>query len=190
MRIRRADPNDADLLVRIIDLASDGVLPAIWADLAPNGMSPAEVGRAMVLAEDGPFSHANGFVAEADGQGLGAMIGYRLPETPEPPDADVPPAFRPVQALESRVPRHWYVNMIAVLPEARNKGCGAALLGLAAKLARAGGCPGVALIVAASNEGAMRLYRDLGYEERARCPFDTSAYGHPPTEAVLMVRQI
>ena len=56
--------------------------------------------------------------------------------------------------------------------------------------AGAAGCPAMALIVAASNGAATGLYRKLGFAEQDRCLFDVSAYGQPPTDALLMVKPL
>ena len=184
--VRPATPGDADLLLRVIDLASEGVLPALWAEFAPEGVAPTDIGRALVLAEDGPFSHVSAAVIEQGGVPSGAMIGYRLRGDAD--DDPVPPAFAPVKALEATVAGDWYVNVIAVLPEARGLGLGAGLMAEAEARARAAGCPEVALIVAASNAAATGFYRSLGFAERNRCRFDASVYGHPPTDALLMTK--
>ncbi|MDJ0824536.1 MAG: GNAT family N-acetyltransferase [Rhodobacter sp.] len=190
MRIRAATLGDADLLVRCIDLASEGVLPAIWAEMAPAGVDPMQVGQATVLAEEGQFSHRFAHVIEADAAPAGAMISLQLPAVSPPPDPEVPEIFRPIEALEHQAPEYWYINVVAVLPEAQGRGLGAALLRHAEALAREAGAPGVALIVAASNEGAMRFYRRLGFSETARCPFDVTVFGMAPTEAVLMTKSL
>ena len=186
--IRQATPGDVELLLQVIDEASEGVLPALWAEFAPEGVDPGEIGRAMVLAEEGPFSHRAAAVIERDGKALGAVIGYPL--TGEPDEDPVPPAFEPIKAMEAQMTGDWYVNMVAVLPEGRGQGLGAGLMAETETLARAAGCPAVALIVAATNTGATGFYRHLGFTERDRCPFDVSVYGHEPTEALLMVKPL
>lgn len=91
--IRKATSNDAPFLVRVIDMASGGVVPMLWAKMAPSGAHGSEVGLALVEAEDGDFSYRNGFIAERDGTDLGGLIGYILPITPRPPASDVPDVF-------------------------------------------------------------------------------------------------
>jgi len=188
--IRKATPDDATLLMRVIDMASDGVIPALWDEMAPEGMDGAAVGLALVTAEDGDFSYRNGTVLEEDGAALGGMIAYRLPPTPHPAGPDVPEAFAGVEELAMLVPDHWYINVVAIVPEGRGRGLGTALLDDAEAQARHSGAPGLALIVAASNTGAVRAYDRTGYRERARRPFDASMFGAQPTEAVLMVKQL
>lgn len=190
MRLRAASPEDADLLVRCIDMASEGLLPMIWAGYAPEGVDPMEVGKAAVLAEDGQFSHKVSYVIEADGAALGAMIAFRLPEVAPPPDPDVPEVFRAVEALEAEASGDWFINVIAVLPEARGLGLGAAMIAEAETQARAAGAPGLALIVAASNAGAVRFYQREGFGPSGRQPFDAREFGGEATEAILMVKVV
>ncbi len=190
LKIRKATLEDAPLLVRVVDMASEGVVPALWSEMAPEGTDKAGVGHALVTAEDGEFSYRNAFIAERDGAALGGLIGYVLPTTPQPVGPDVPAAFVGIEELANLVPGHWYINFMAAVPEGRRQGVGAALLNAAEEQARGRSCPGLALIVAASNETAISVYRRAGYIERARRPFDLSDFGEEPTEAILMVKDL
>ena len=188
--IREATPDDAALLVHVIDMASEGLVPALWDEMAPEGMDGSAVGLALVTAEDGDFSYRHGFVLEEGGATLGGMIGYRLPTSPEPAGPEVPDVFVAVQELATLAPGYWYINFVAVAPESRGKGLGNALLDVAEARARSGACPGVALIVTTSNADAVRAYVRAGYRERARRPFNLSDFGLEPTEALLMVKDL
>ena len=57
---------------------------------------------------------------------------------------------------------------VAVVPEARRKGVGAALVTSAGVAALVRGAASMHLEVAETNEGARALYRKLGYEEAGR----------------------
>ncbi|MFK7940653.1 MAG: GNAT family N-acetyltransferase [Roseovarius sp.] len=188
LTIRNATPEDAALLVRIIDMASDGVVPALWSEMSPPGMDAAALGHALVTAQDGDFSYRNGFIAEQDGVKIGGFIGYPLSKTPRPVDPNIPQVFVGIEELANLVPGYWYINVMAVVPESRRHGLGAAMLNKAETQARGCASAGLALIVAASNENAIRVYQRDGYTERARRPFDLSIYGKEPTEAVLMAK--
>jgi len=190
LTIRKSTPDDAPLLVRVVDLASGGVVPRLWAEMAPKGTQASEVGLSLVAKESGEFSYRNGFVAECDGTDLGGLIGYILPTVPEPIGPDVPEEFVAIEELAQLVPGHWYINFMATVPEGRRRGVGAALLGEAEEQARDHSCPGLALIVAASNENAISVYERAGYIERARRPFDLSAFGEEPTQAILMIKPL
>ncbi len=188
--IRKATPGDAELLVRVIDMASEGLLPTLWEAMAPEGMDATAVGLSMVSAQDGEFSFANGFVLENDGKPIGGMIGYPLPDTPKPPDPAVPAAFAPIEELTNLAPSHWYVNVVALDPAWRGNGLGSALLDEAEGQALSAKCPGMALIVAASNAVARHAYERAGFLEVTRRPFDLSEFGEESTEAVLMIKTI
>ena len=159
LTIRKAKPDDAPMLMRVIDMASGGVVPTLWAEMAPPGMDGPGVALAQIAAEDGEFSYRNGFIAEQDGAQLGGLIGHVLPTTPQPIGPDVPEEFIGVEELAQLVPGHWYINFMAAVPEGRRQGVGTALLNEAEKHARNRSCPGLALIVAAPNENAISVYR-------------------------------
>ena len=174
--ICKARPEDTPQLVQIVDMASGGVVPTLWADMAPPGVDGSTVGNALVAAEEGDFSHRNGFIAEKDGVNLGGLIGYPLPTTPQPAGYDVPEVFVGVEELSQLVPGYWYINFMASVPVGRGQGVGAALLNAAEVQARYCSCPGLALIVAASNVNAISVYQRAGFTERERRPFDLSDF--------------
>lgn len=188
--IRRATPEDASLLIDVIDMASEGMIPAFWEEMAPEGMDGSAVGHALISEQDGEFSYRNGFVLQEAGTPLGGMIGYPLPTTPKKAGPEVPEAFVAIEELPNVVPGYWYINVVAMMPDARGKGLGAALLTEAEAQARQRGCPGLALIVTATNTGAIHAYERAGYREQARRPFDLEAFGIEPTEAILMVKAL
>ena len=190
LTVREAALDDAPLLVRVVDMASEGVVPSLWAEMAPPEMDASDVGLGLVGQEEGDFSYRNAFIADLDGASVGGLIGYVLPSTPQPVGPEVPDVFVGIEELAQLVPKHWYINFMAVLPEGRRQGAGSALLDAAERQAHDRACPGLALIVAASNINAMRVYLRAGYAERARRPFDLSGFGAEPTEAVLMVKKL
>jgi ribosomal protein S18 acetylase RimI-like enzyme len=187
--IRKATLEDVSFLTRVVDMASEGLIPALWDAMAPEGMDGAAVGQALVSAEDGDFSYRYGFLLEEDGEPIGGMIGYPLPTTAEPAGPEVPEAFVAIVDLTNLVPGYWYINMVALLPQARGKGLGAALLNEAEAQAHSQNCPGLALIVAATNDDAIRSYTRSGYREMARRPFEIGEFGLDPTDALLMLKE-
>ncbi|MDJ1009005.1 MAG: GNAT family N-acetyltransferase [Paracoccaceae bacterium] len=189
IELRPATCADTADLVRLIDIASEGVLPQVWSAMAPEGVSPEAFGMELVRAETGDFSFRHAILAERGGAVAAAMIGYPLPATPDPESEDVPEMFAGVVELAASAPGHWYINIIATFPDARRSGLGRALLDAAETAGRRAGCPGIALIVAASNAGAQAFYAAAGFREIARRPFDLTALGHAPTEAILLVKE-
>ena len=57
----------------------------------------------------------------------------------------------------------WYIQMVAVSPDARGRGIGSILLDEAQRRAHETGCVRLALDVDVQNTGAIRLYERLGY---------------------------
>ena len=80
-------------------------------------------------------------------------------------------AARPLLDFMDQVPGDdWYVQMVAVDPDARGRGVGSALLAEAERRARQTDCVRLALDVDADNTGARRLYERLGYTVVAESP--------------------
>jgi ribosomal protein S18 acetylase RimI-like enzyme len=80
------------------------------------------------------------------------------------------------------------VNVLAAYPEQRGKGCGAALLALADRIAAEGGRRGMSIIVADANTGARRLYERSGYREVASRPMVKEDWQHPGRDWVLLTK--
>lgn len=176
--IRPATPADAAHLVCFVDMASEGLALTVWDALRAPHQVLTEFGRSRAMGEEGAFSYVNGHIAEVDGAIAGGLVGYVIEpdhdisaRMPDPAEAAKVPAFlHPVIELETLVPGHWYVNIIATYPEFRGQGVGAALLAHAEMLGRAAGVTGMALIVDADNHPALRAYDRAGYAETARRP--------------------
>jgi ribosomal protein S18 acetylase RimI-like enzyme len=130
-------------------------------------------------------------VAEAEGRVIASLVGYPLPERPEPIDhATMPPMFLPLQELENLAPGTWYVNVLATRPDYRNRGYGTRLLGLAERLAAAAGTAGLSIIVSDANAGARRLYERSGCSEAARRPMVKERWENLGETWVLLVKSL
>jgi ribosomal protein S18 acetylase RimI-like enzyme len=186
---RRATPDDAPALAELINFAGEGLPLYLWTEMAEPGESAWEVGRRRALRDAGSFSYRNAVVAETDGRVVASLVGYALPDQPEPIDYDRMPAmFVPLQELENLAPRTWYVNVLAAYPDARGRGYGTRLLGIAERLAASAGSSGLSIIVSDANVGARRLYERCGYREMARRPMLKERWQNPGTNWVLMVK--
>lgn len=183
--IRPAAAADAAHLAVLVDIAAQGLAVRMWQGLAARGQSPLEFGRGRALRETGGFSYRNAFLAEADGAVAGLLVGYPLMGGAIDL-SDVPPLVRPMTELEAEVPGHWYVNVLAVYPEFRGRGIGGRLLDHADAVGRTASPVGMAIIVAASNDGAHRLYRRHGYRQAgSRPPVPDPALHDPGTWLLL-----
>ena len=185
---RYARPDDAPALAELINFAGEGLPFYLWTKMAEPGESAWEVGRRRALREVGSFSYRNA-VVEAGGHTLASLVGYALPDVPEPIDYDqMPPMFVPLQELENLAPGTWYVNVLATYPRYRGQGYGTRLLGIADRLAAAGRT-GLSIIVSDGNTGARRLYERCGYRERAVRPMVKERWENPGQKWLLMTKE-
>jgi ribosomal protein S18 acetylase RimI-like enzyme len=186
---RRATLDDAHALAELINFAGEGLPLYLWERMAEPGETAWDVGRRRARREEGSFSYRNAIVAEEAGRVVACLIGYPLPDRPEPIDpAQTPPMFVPLQELENLAPGTWYVNVLAVYPEHRGRGLGTRMLGMADRLAAASGLDGLSIIVSDANAGARRLYERCGYAERAARAMVRDGWGGPGRDWLLLAK--
>lgn len=167
--LRTARTDDALALAELVNMAGEGLPLYLWTKMAEPGEDPWLVGQRRAQRDNASFSHKNAVVMEEAGRVVAGLIGYRLPDVPDPIDYETMPAmFIGMQELENLAPRTWYVHVVAAVPEMRGRGIGTKLLSLAEELARETESSGMSIIVADSNEGARRLYERVGYREAGR----------------------
>ena len=121
-------------------------------------------------------------VAECDGRLLGVTAAFPIEQGeqlagrfvflsfPRIPIWRWPTVFAHLRAAGRVTPSHplraWYIDALAVAPEARRNGVGRALLADASEQATALGLAGVALDTALNNGSARKLYESAGFERR------------------------
>lgn len=170
---RWATKADAAAMARFVNMAGHGLPFYIWEKMAQDvdNATAWDIGKQRAERESGAFSYRNAVLRDVGGEVAAALIGYALPDAPDPARFDdLPAMFVALQELEDLVPGTWYVNVLATLDSMRGQGLGQGLLDVADDLARASGCHGLSLIVVDRNTGARRLYERNGYEEVARRP--------------------
>ena len=188
---RPASPDDAPAMVDLVNIAGEGMPDYTWGRIAEPGQSARDVGQERARRDAGAFSWRNTVVRDDDGTVSAALIGYALPERPEPDSCDgLPPMFVPLQELEDLASGSWYINALAAYPEQRGRGFGGALLGIAAEKAALEGCRGLSLIVSDANTGARRLYERSGYKEEARRTMVKEGWANEGSEWILMMRPL
>ena len=158
---------DAPILAELVNYAGDGLPLHLWSKMAAPGESAWDVGRRRAARPEGGFSYRNATIIEHHGACAGCLIGYQIPDQPEPIGGDLPAMFVPLQELENLAPGTWYVNVLAVRPQFRGLGLGTRLLEFADETGRAHGKRGMSVIVSDANPGARRLYERCGYRETA-----------------------
>lgn len=186
---RPARLSDAERLAELVNFAGEGMPLYLWEGMAEGDETAWDVGRKRAAREEGSFSYRNAAIIEHDGQAAGCLIGYPIPEAPEPIAPDLPAMFVPLQELEDLAPATWYVNILAVMTECRGLGLGTELLALADANARGLGLGGVSLIVSDGNTGARRLYERCGYAETATRPMVKDDWSNPGHNWLLLVKR-
>jgi ribosomal protein S18 acetylase RimI-like enzyme len=179
---------DAAILAELVNYAGEGLPLYLWGKLAAPGETAWDVGLKRAAREEGSFSYRNATMIELQGEAAGCLIGYEIPDAPEPIDPAMPAMFRPLQELENLAPGTWYVNVLAVRPAFRSKGLGAALLGLADETGRRLGKRGMSVIVSDDNRGARRLYEGCGYREAASRPMVKDGWVNDGESWVLLTK--
>jgi ribosomal protein S18 acetylase RimI-like enzyme len=185
--LRPARVEDADVLAELVNHAGEGLPLYLWGRMAAPGETAWDVGRRRARRDEGAFSWRNALVADEGDGPLGCLIGYPIPDDPPPP-GDVPAMFLPLDALEREAPGTWYINVLAVLPEARGRGLGSTLIGAARERAAEQGARGTSLIVSDANAGARRLYARHGYAETAERPMVKNGWQGRGSRWILMTR--
>jgi ribosomal protein S18 acetylase RimI-like enzyme len=189
MNIRAATPADCLAIAELAQMAGDNIPGYFWADTQKPGQSVVEAGAELARSETANFSYRNVLLACRQHDIAAMMLAYRLPAAADNTDnpLDFPEFVRPMIELEQCVAESFYINMLATYPRFRGQGAGSALLAEVDRLALAAGCALISIEVFASNEGALRLYRRLGYEEVERRPMVASDY-HPAGDVLLLTR--
>lgn len=157
------DPSKEDCahFVLLADLATRRLTSFLWGEMAVPGQSAFEIGRNIMRNNDDDFTHfKNWRVLENDGQIVGALNGYIIPEpfTAATISSEV---VKPLNELKAMVAGTWYISAAAIYPEHQGKGLGKALLAEAEKIARAAQRDCISLIVGSFNSRAYDLYRRM-----------------------------
>jgi len=187
---RRAIRADALAMAELVHFASEGLALYLWTKIAGPAGDPWAIGRERAEREQGGFSYRNTILIELEGRVAAGLIGYPLPDRPEPPPDNPPAMFVPLNELEDLVPGTWYVNVLAAYPEHRGKGYGTALLAVAEQLARDTRRRGLSIIVADTNTGARRLYERCGYRAVAERRMVKEEWQHPGANFVLLAKRL
>ena len=186
--IRNARKADAGDIARLFLISSDGLATYIWNKLQTPGMSLHDVGAARYARENTAFSYENCLMAERNGEIAGMVHSFPMHVTPgDAPESD--PVLRSYMELE--LDASLYVSGIAVYETYRGMGIGTDLMRFAFARAQELGLAKISLICFERNDGAMRLYRQLGFSEidrRAIVPHPTLHYRDG--DAILMAREV
>lgn len=171
--IRPAEPSDARLLAKLIDIAGEGIPTWLWSITAEAGQTALDVGERRARRETGGFSYRNALVAARGKDAVGMVLGYRI-EAPDDADraaiVNLPLPIRPFVELEHASVGTFYVNALAVRPGLRGQGIGSRMLRAAEDRAGELGLAAMSVQVFSQNANAVRLYERTGYRIVTRRP--------------------
>tara|TARA_E500000318_G_C3536640_1_gene202861 strand:+ start:124 stop:756 length:633 start_codon:yes stop_codon:yes gene_type:complete len=188
---RDATKDDGDAMAQLINFAGEGLPAYLWQDMIEGNETVWDVGRRRAQRDEGGFSYRNTTLACIGDEIVGSLVGYAQPNTPEPFDpADVPAMFVPMIELENLAPGSWYINVLAVFPEFRNRGVGSELIARAERNARQAGKLTVSIIASDGNPGAVRLYQRHGYTQIASRRIVKDDWKNPGENWVLLIKEI
>ncbi len=186
---RRATPEDARSLMRLINYAGEGLPHYVWKKMAQPGESAWDVGQNRARRATGSFSYRNAIVIDGKNGVIACLIGYPLPDEAEQINYDELPAmFVPLQELENLASGTWYVNVLAVEPAQRGRGYGSRLLSIADDLSADLGTRGLSIITSDTNTGARRLYERTGFREVDRRPMVKEEWQNDGRDWVLLTK--
>ncbi len=185
---RQAVKEDSADIAQLFLISSGGVGEYIWSKVAEPGESILEAGARRYARESVAVSYENCLMAELDGVTVGMAHSFGMEEDPDAePESD--PVLKPYSELEDY--GSLYLSSIAVVAQHRNAGIGKALMEAVNQRARDLSLPRISLICFDRNEGAMRLYRRLGFKELDRRAVVSHATLHyQDGDAVLLARKI
>jgi ribosomal protein S18 acetylase RimI-like enzyme len=187
MRIRPGHPTDADAsaFAELANMASHDILTD---QLGPGH---ADILGAMYLAGDNLYTYRRVWFIEAGGKVAGMLCGFTgqqkadlnpatdqyfidFPGSDAEPFVTIRNQLEPLSNLIDSVPIDaWYIQFLAVYPNARGHGCARQLLAHAHDLARENGATTLELDVETGNEAALAAYRGAGFEVRDTSPYVT-----------------
>jgi ribosomal protein S18 acetylase RimI-like enzyme len=188
--LRPATNGDARAIAELMDIAGERIPSIMWSAAALPGQTALEVGAMRAARRHVSFSFENATIAESEGEVLGMLLGYPIDGTDPGDLSAVPPMIRPLVRLECLAPGTWYLNAVATVPHYRGKGLGRLMLNKADALALEAGRAVTSLIVAGSNEHAVRLYEGYGYRVAQREPVVPHPDLHTRGDWLLMTRLV
>ena len=163
LNIRKATKDDATLIAKVVAMAIGEESAVLYG-----GDNYMKVFEEIALLEDTQYSYRNVFVAEIDGNAVGAVVAYD--------GADLHPlrkatlevilkhTGRELQIADETDASEFYLDSLAVLPEYRGRGVGVKLILAVKERAFNEYNKNLGLLVDFENPDAERLYKSVGFE--------------------------
>ena len=186
--IRPARRDDSRTIAELFLISSDGLAAYIWSKVAEPGETTLDAGARRYARDGVAFSYQHCVLADLGGTVAGMAHSFPMDADPAA-EPEMDPVLRPYAELEDD--GSLYLSGIALFPEHRGRGIGTRLMASVDDRARALGRSRLSLICFERNQGAMRWYRRLGFEELARRPLVPHPLLHyADGDAVLLARGV
>lgn len=163
--IRPATVDDCEDIAQLYMIASDGLAEYKWPFHQDGEPDLIDVGARRFSRKNFRFSYENCLIGELDGRVVAMAHCYNMDEGVQL-ERENDPVLRPFYELREN--GSLFLSGLAVYQEHRTNGVGSHLMRAVFNLARERNRPSVSLICFEENEGALRLYRKLGFQERDR----------------------
>jgi ribosomal protein S18 acetylase RimI-like enzyme len=194
--IRDAEAGDARALAEVCVMAGHGVMELFYAGLVPGRSVIDCVMARRILDRDSFAAFRHWRVAtDASGDFLGALNSLphkALMDAPDDPLLEQA-KMRPIAGLlelEEVPAGSYYVNIIAVYPQHRRSGAGAALMRDAERLARLQKFSRMSLCTFEDDPALMGFYRGQGFETQERRAIEPHPAIGMSGHFVLMTREL
>ena len=163
LNIRNAAKDDAPLIAKVITMAIGEESAILYG-----GDNYMNVFEEIALLEDSQYSYRNAFVAEINGNAVGAVVAYDGAELHSLRKATLEVILkhtgRELQIADETDASEFYLDSLAVLPEYRGSGVGAKLIHAVKEKAFNEYNKNLGLLVDFENPDAERLYKSVGFE--------------------------
>lgn len=171
---RSATIDDCYKIAELFDIASDGVAKYIWSRLAPDypDLTLIEIGAKRYASDQSVFSYKNCTVAERNGEVIGMMVTFPIPDSEESKDnvdttpKSAEPASEPdvLAPYSLEAPGTWYLCALALFSEYRGQGLGTQFLSIARQQAQEKGFKELSLLAFEQNTRVVKLYERNGFK--------------------------
>lgn len=163
LNIRKATKDDATLIAKVVAMAIGEESAVLYG-----GDNYMNVFEEIALLEDSQYSYRNAFVAEINGNAVGAVVAYDGAELHSLRKATLEVILkhtgRELQIADETDASEFYLDSLAVLPEYRGSGVGAKLIHAVKEKAFNEYNKNLGLLVDFENPDAERLYKSVGFE--------------------------
>lgn len=186
--LRDASVGDCEHIAQLYMMASDGLADYVWHLHQDGETDLVDVGARRFSRRNTRFSFENCLIGELDGRVVAMAHCYEMDTSQDVPFSD-DPVLAPFVALRQN--KSLFLSGLAVYREHRTNGVGNHLMTAVFDRAREKGLPEVSLICFEENEGALRLYKKLGFQERARKPVvPHRALHYSSGDVILMTKRV